>query len=66
MRTETLTRYHLVSGDTYMNVLLDQKVSRGSRVTLKDDTDPDREWTVKDRFETLERHDIKRGWNNNI
>lgn len=68
MRTETLTRYHLVSGDTRMNVLLDRKLSIGTQVSLEDDGEFDdgKVWTIKERYETLERKSIKRGWNNNI
>jgi hypothetical protein len=70
-----LTRYLLGSGTIRMNILLDQRVPCGSRVTLKDDSDlgPDAglEWEVLERYETLEvkqadRVMRNRKWDNNI
>lgn len=76
MTAKLYTRYILASGRVRMNVLLDQPhLPRGTRVTLKDDTElgPDagREWSVIERFETLEamqaeRVQRNRKWNNNI
>ena len=58
-----LTRYLIGHDTSRMNVLLDWKMPRGTKFTLKDD---DKVWTVIERYETLEARQINRGWNNNI
>ena len=66
MRSETLTRYHLMSVGTaeHMNVLLDRdNLKVGNEVVLVDD---DTRWMVISKFETVERKSINQGWNNNI
>lgn len=70
MAAKLLTRYLLGSGTTRMNILLDERVPQGTRLTLRDDSDlgvdAGREWVVIERYETLEAVSIKRKWNNNI
>lgn len=61
--TGVLTRYLVKSGSTQMNVLLDWKMPRGTKFTLKGE---EQEWTVVERYETLEAKSLNRGWNNNI
>lgn len=64
LKSETLTRYELVSNDSHMNVLLDNDtLKEGTLLTLKDIEGC---WLVVRRHETLQRAEIKRGWNNNI
>ena len=72
-KSETLTRYqiehvHQAEGRDWvsrMNVLLDNDTLKaGDKVSLEEMDDII--WTVIERHETLKRHSVKRGWNNNI
>ena len=70
-KSERLTRVELVSDDGFshrMNVLVEANplLLPGNSLTLKDSDSPDTLWTILRVHETLNRVDIKHGWNNNI
>lgn len=63
-----LKQYVLFEADSCSEMLCwldDPRLKHGSLVTLKEI--PDRVWQVTEIYDrTLDRKDIKRGWNNNI
>lgn len=67
-KSQKLTRVYLVSGHTNLDCYVDDHphLKIGVDITLADDEDPKRLWTVKAMYETVERYSIKQGWNNNI
>ena len=53
---------------SHMNIYVDTKfnIKVGDTITLVDSENPKEFWTIVAIHETVNRSDIKHGWNNNI
>jgi hypothetical protein len=63
---ELVQRISETASRTMIVWLEDGRAKVGDKVTLKDYDDPEAEWEVRHEFCSIEHHNLKRGWDNNI